>query len=209
MEVSPHYFRYLIALVILLYAPPALMIWLLIHPFASIWRRLGIVPSYLFLIIGMISLDWCIWQARTWLMGVEYGSAPGLFGLSILFICAAGFVRRQRKRHLDWSMVIGLPELSASNRSRVLVTEGIYSQTRNPRYLEAILFFSAWLFLRIIWLFIWPWWLVCQSCMWSFSWKSVSLPKPSEAHMWLIVGRCLDTFQSSFTNAERGQPAAL
>jgi hypothetical protein len=140
MEVSLDCFRYIIALVILLCAPPALLIWLLIHPFVSMWRRLGMVRSYLFLISLMILLGWCIWQSRTWLMRFEYGLHFGLFGLSVLFICAAGFFRVRRMRCLGWPVVIGLPELSASNHSRVLVTQGIYSKVRNPRYLETILF---------------------------------------------------------------------
>ena len=143
MEISLNGFRYGIALVTLLCAPPALLIWLLIHPFVSTWRRLGILPSYLFFLSLMILLGWNIWQWRTWLMRIEYGSHSGLFGLSILFTCAAGFLGEKRKMHLNWSAVIGFPELSASNHSRVLVTEGIYSRVRNPRYLETILFFCG------------------------------------------------------------------
>ena len=140
MEISLNGFRYGIALVTLLCAPPALLIWLLIHPFVSTWRRLGILPSYLFFLSLMILLGWNIWQWRTWLTRIEYGSHLRLFGLSILFICAAGFLGGKRKRHLDWLAVIGFSELSASKHSRVLVTEGIYSRVRNPRYLEMILF---------------------------------------------------------------------
>ena len=141
MEINLDTFRYVIALIMLLWAPPALLIWLLIHPFVSLWRRLGIVPSYLFFISLMISLGWGIWQLRTWLMRIEYGSHVPLFGLATLFVCAATALGSTRKRHLDWSAVIGVPELSASTRSRALVTEGIYSRLRNPRYLETILFF--------------------------------------------------------------------
>lgn len=141
MEASLNYFRYVIALVTLLYAPPVLLIWLLIHPFVSMWRHLGVVLSYLFFISLMILLGWYIWQARDWLTRVEYGSHFGLFGLSFIFICAAGFLKVKRKSLLHWSVVIGLPELSASNHSRALVTQGIYSKVRNPRYLETILFF--------------------------------------------------------------------
>ena len=141
MEISLDYFRYAIALVILLCAPPALLIWLLIHPFISIWRRLGIVVSYLFFIGLMILFDLYIWQLRTWLTRIDYGPNIWLFNLSILLVCAAGIIRGNRMKGLDWTALIGLPELSPSNHSRTLVTVGIYSKVRNPRYLETILFF--------------------------------------------------------------------
>ena len=140
-QVTLDYFRYVIALVILLCAPPTLLIWLLIHPFISTWRRLGTIRSYGCFMGLMIFIAWSIWQSRTWLMCIEYGSNVLLLGLSILFICAAVFVGAHRKKRLEWSVVIGLPELSASHSSRRLVTDGIYSKTRNPRYLETILFF--------------------------------------------------------------------
>jgi hypothetical protein len=140
MQVTLDYFRYVIALVILLCAPPTLLIWLLIHPFISTWRRLGTIPSYGCFMCLMIFIAWSIWQWRRWLTGIEYGSNVGLWGLAILFICAAVFVGAHRKKHLEWTVVIGLPELAASHSSRTLVTDGIYSKTRNPRYLETILF---------------------------------------------------------------------
>lgn len=141
MEISLDYLRYVVAVSILLCAPPALLIWLLIHPFVSIWRRLGMVVSYLLFAGLMILIDWRIWQSRTWLMRFDYGSNIWLFSLSILFVCAAGFIRGKRVKSFGWTALIGLPELSASNHSRMLVTAGIYSKVRNPRYLETILFF--------------------------------------------------------------------
>ena len=141
MEISLDTFRYVIALLMLLCAPPALLIWFLIHPFVSVWRRLGVVPSYLFFIGLMILLGWGIWQSRAWLMRIEYGSHLGLFGLALLFVGVATALGFTRKRRLDWLAVIGVPELSASTRPRALVTDGIYSRVRNPRYLETILFF--------------------------------------------------------------------
>lgn len=146
MEISIHFFRYGIALLILLCAPPSLLIWLLIHPFASLWRRLGIVRSYIFFLSLMIVLSGSIWQWRTRLLQIEYDMRAWLLVLSILLIGMACFLGIQRKRHFGWPMVIGFPELSGSDRSGVLVTEGIYSRVRNPRYIETVLAFLGFAF---------------------------------------------------------------
>ena len=47
-------------------------------------------------------------------------------------------IARARRRFLTQRILVGVPEISNSDRGR-LITDGIYGRVRNPRYLEFIL----------------------------------------------------------------------
>jgi protein-S-isoprenylcysteine O-methyltransferase Ste14 len=150
--------RHLIALLILLVTPPALLIWLLIHPFARFWRRLGVMYSCFCFLCLMTLLGWGIWQGKNCLLHVEYGAHPLLMFLSGICLFTAILIACKRERQLPFLTVIGLPEISASEQPRVLVTQGIYARVRHPRYWEAILFvfgcalFANYLSVYLAWL---------------------------------------------------------
>ncbi|MCP4899328.1 MAG: isoprenylcysteine carboxylmethyltransferase family protein, partial [bacterium] len=44
----------------------------------------------------------------------------------------------KRRRHLTTRILAGIPELSRSGEPGVLLTEGIYSRIRHPRYVEVM-----------------------------------------------------------------------
>lgn len=107
------------------------------------WRRMGIVWSYLCFLSLMALLSWTIWQWRDGLLRIEFGIYPELIALSVLNMGLAIYIAAQRKKQFTVGAVIGIPELSSPNQPRVLVTEGIYSKVRNPRYLETLLWISG------------------------------------------------------------------
>ncbi len=150
--------RYIVAVSVLLYAPPALLIWILIHMFIHFWRRIGIVWSYLCFSVIMLLLGWGMWLAKDLVLGAEYGTQPLLIALSLVCVSVSVWIASRRRRHLDFRTMIGLPELMKEGRQRVLLTSRAYGWVRNPRYLETTLFvlagalFANYLVLYIAWL---------------------------------------------------------
>jgi protein-S-isoprenylcysteine O-methyltransferase Ste14 len=130
--------RYFTALAILLFASPNLLIWLVIHPFAGLWRRIGILRSYGCFACLIALYAWSVWLLRSWLLAVEFGTHGLLVLLSGLSLFVAANIAQKRKQKMAFFDLIGLPELR-NGRPRVLVTDGIYARIRNPRYLETIL----------------------------------------------------------------------
>jgi protein-S-isoprenylcysteine O-methyltransferase Ste14 len=150
--------RHWVALLVLLVTPPALLVWLLIHPFVRFWRRLGVLYSY-FCFLGLTTLlGGGIWQMKHWLLHVEYGLQPLLMFLSGICFFTGACIACRRERQLPFLAVMGLPEISAAEQPRVLVTQGIYARVRHPRYWEAILFvlgcalFANYLSVYLAWL---------------------------------------------------------
>lgn len=132
--------RYMVALAVLLFAPPGLLIWLFIHPFARFWRRIGVRWAYLCFASLMLVFGLGIWQVRGWLLGIEFGAQIAFIVLAFIFICISVWMALNRQKQLAFTTVIGLPEVSNPGSSRVLVTSGVYARVRNPRYLETLLF---------------------------------------------------------------------
>jgi len=128
--------RYYVALISVVAFPPPVLAWLLIHPLADILRRIGLLGTYMsifgFYALGMFS----IWLARDHILTIDFGfSAPlSVFAIVLLFLSI--YMRVSWRRVLRPSSILGLPELSGRHESDDLVTKGIYSHLRHPRYVE-------------------------------------------------------------------------
>ncbi len=134
--------RYVLALALIAALPPALLFWLIIHPFAPLWRRLGPAWTYLIVIPPLLALAFWITIFRERLLLVNYGfqwwtTLPG-----VLLFAAATLIWYRHRKQLTFRVLIGLPELSGE--SGELLTEGIYARIRHPRYLEVALGVTAW-----------------------------------------------------------------
>jgi len=128
--------RYYVALVSVVAFPPPVLAWLLIHPFAHVLRRIGLVGTYI-LILGFYAIGmFLIWSARDPIMAVDFGFSTTLSVLAIVLFCVSIYIRVLWRRVLRPSTILGLPEFSQSNQPDILVTKGIYSYIRHPRYLE-------------------------------------------------------------------------
>jgi protein-S-isoprenylcysteine O-methyltransferase Ste14 len=134
--------RYIIAVLMLVFTPPAIGSWYLIHPFAGFWRRLGVVATYSILYSLLLSACLLLWEFRKPLLGTDLGFQPLLLVLAAPAAVAGVIVARRRRMHLGDRIRTGVPEVSSKDSGR-LVTEGIYAHTRNPRYIEMLLFCLA------------------------------------------------------------------
>ena len=68
---------YYIALFTVVSVPPGIFLWFLIHPFASFWRRLGAVATYLVVIPVLVSFGAVIYYFRKPLLRIHF--EPNVF----------------------------------------------------------------------------------------------------------------------------------
>jgi protein-S-isoprenylcysteine O-methyltransferase Ste14 len=134
--------RYFIAVLMLICVPPAILLWYAIHPFAREWRRIGAAGTYLVLSVPVFGIGWLAWHWRDALLGTDFGTQPLLFGITVAASVGGALIARARRRHLTQRILMGVPELSRSDKGRLL-TDGIYARVRNPRYLEFMSFILA------------------------------------------------------------------
>jgi protein-S-isoprenylcysteine O-methyltransferase Ste14 len=140
-------FAYWLALLTVVMVPPFMVIWFAVHPFTGFWQRMGPARTYASLTLPVFLLMWLLYTLRGPLMRVHYGvnwllviPALQIFAVSMLI----GFLRM---RHLKPSIMLGLPQIRGERETGKLLTEGIYSLIRHPRYVE------VWLALLAIALF--------------------------------------------------------
>jgi protein-S-isoprenylcysteine O-methyltransferase Ste14 len=131
--------RYFVAFLVLASYPPAIMLWVVIHPFASFWRRLGPVWTYVVLGVPAAGYVAVAWMARGFLLGTDLGTSAITLVLAAVFFVAGALLGRAWRKHLTFAMLSGVPELSRQRYPGKLLTEGIYGQVRHPRYVEVVL----------------------------------------------------------------------
>jgi len=133
-----HVIRYYAAILILLGVPAGLLMWLVIHPFAKTLRQLSLGWAYLIVAVPLILLAGTMLWLRDMILATDYGTNYLLIALSLVpFVLATAIYVRYRK-YLTLQIQAGVPELRGS-RTGVLITQGIYSRIRHPRYVESIL----------------------------------------------------------------------
>lgn len=130
--------RWFVAVIMVAMLPPAIGAWYIIHPFARFWRRLGTVASFSIIYSLLIAGAAVLWHFSPVLVGRDLGFQPLLIVLAVPAVVAGGSIARLRRRHLNQRILVGVPEISTTDKG-CLLTEGIYARTRNPRYLEFLL----------------------------------------------------------------------
>ncbi len=130
--------RYAFALVAVVGFPPAVLFWLLVHPFARAWHRLRptLVLAILYALFLLAML--VIFLAREPLLAVEFGTRWPLVALGTTCLGVAVVVFRAVRRQLPVRVQMGIPELDPRAEQRLL-TEGVYARIRHPRYVETLL----------------------------------------------------------------------
>ena len=135
--------RYVIALFLVITLPPLFLYWLLVHPFVNFWRGKGIGPAYTVIlgviVAGMIGL----FSLRHFLLGIDYGTSYLFAALGVALLAVAGWLRLKLQKHLDLRTLLGLPEIAPDRFPRTLITEGIYSRLRHPRYVQLLIALSG------------------------------------------------------------------
>jgi len=135
--------RYIIAILVIASFPPSLLLWLAIHPFAAFWRRLGPVWTYVILGLPVAGYIAGVWLFRKTLLVLDLGTNLFTMILAGIALGAAALLKRSVVKQLKFAGLAGIPELSKEKYPGKLLTEGIYSRVRNPRYIEALLWVMA------------------------------------------------------------------
>lgn len=154
--------RHALAILVLLTYPPAVLLWLGIHPWARQWRQLGMTATYLILGLPALALVFGLFALRETLLGRDLGGSWPLVVLAGGCLAVAASIARQRLRHLSFSILAGQPELSRAASPGRLLTEGIYARIRHPRYVEVTLWvlgyalFANYLGIYLLWLISLP-----------------------------------------------------
>ena len=135
--------RYILAILVIASFPPSLLLWLAIHPFAAFWRQLGAVWTYVILGLPAVGYMVGVWLFRKTLLVLDLGTNVFTMILAGIVFGTAVLLKRSVVKQLRFARLAGIPELSKEKYPGKLLTEGIYSRVRNPRYIEALLWVMA------------------------------------------------------------------
>lgn len=138
--------RYVIGVLLLMALPPGVFLWFVIHPLARYWRRFGAIWTYVVLSPMVVGWMCFAFVTRNSLLGRDLGTHFWLLAPAAFSLLGGIVIARKRRRHLTNKVVAGLPELSPDTHERKLITSGIYSRIRHPRYVELLLGTSAYAF---------------------------------------------------------------
>ena len=133
--------RYYIALVMLVTLPPTLLPWFFIHPYVRFWRRLGpaLTHSVGLAVMGLAGFG--LFLVRRSLLAWDWGTNYFLVALGVLLEVTSIWLWVMLHRQLSFKTLVGLPELAPGKYPAALITAGIYSRIRHPRYVQIILYF--------------------------------------------------------------------
>ena len=130
--------RYVLAVLSVITLPPGLLFWFVIHPWASRWRKLGPVRTYLIVLPVVVAFGVLLFRLRARLMGADLGMNWGLIAIGAVLYGLSTWIAFQHSKHLSIATMIGIPELSSTAQLKGrLLQEGIYRMVRHPRYLSA------------------------------------------------------------------------
>jgi protein-S-isoprenylcysteine O-methyltransferase Ste14 len=133
-----------LALVMVVSLPPALLLWLVIHPFVGFWRRVGPVGTYAF-VLALLGLGICgMVRIREPLLAVDFGTRWPLVALGVLLLVLSSWLRLRIQRHFPTRVLAGLPELAPDRYPQDLVREGPFAVVRHPRYLQFLIALLGW-----------------------------------------------------------------
>ena len=149
--------RYVVAVLVWVALPPAIVYWLVVHPFVGFWRRLGKGPTFVALAIMFVATGFGLVLVRDWVLVREFGTHWGLWVAALVSYVTSVAIEIQCRKHLKFKTLAGVPEIERDQASRKLLDQGIYGRVRHPRYVSvtfgmlAMAFFANYL---TIWLLI-------------------------------------------------------
>jgi protein-S-isoprenylcysteine O-methyltransferase Ste14 len=131
--------RYFLALILLISLPALFLYWLLVHPLINLWRAKGIGITYS-VILAIIALAMiALFSIRHYLLTVDFGTSYPLVALGIVCLLLSAKLRLTLQKHMTVQFLLGLPEIAPDRHPRTLVTEGLYSRVRHPRYIQFLI----------------------------------------------------------------------
>lgn len=136
--------RYIVAVLLWISLPPAILWWFVVHPFAGFWRRQGPTRTYGVLAVGFLLTAAALYRVRGFGLATDYGTNWILVAIALPLFAVAIVLGIQRKKVLTFRVLAGLPEVQSDPGDVKLLTEGIFSVIRHPRYVEAMLGCVSW-----------------------------------------------------------------
>lgn len=130
--------RRVIGILLVVAVPPAILFWLLIHPLAAFWRRLGAAVTYSLAGIAYAVAAFLLYGLRETLLGRNLGTRWPLLACGGALYALTVWIDVLRRRHLSPTALLGAPELSQRAYPGRLLRDGIYRVVRHPRYLSVI-----------------------------------------------------------------------
>ena len=131
--------RLFLGVILVVSLPPAVLFWLLIHPFARFWRGLGPRPTYIISGVLFILLGIALFRLRATIMGHDLGTNWALFLAGCILYLISARISVLTRRQLDNRTFAGVPEISPEESKGTLLKEGIYGAVRHPRYLAVMI----------------------------------------------------------------------
>ncbi|MCG6955044.1 MAG: hypothetical protein LJF04_03555 [Gemmatimonadetes bacterium] len=130
--------RYWFAVILVVWLPPAVVWWYIVHPFIGFWRRFGARRALWANVVIALAMAGGLWVLRRPLVGRDLGPHWALAVLGIALVALAIVMGSFRRRQLPTKILSGLPELQEDGKGGRLLTEGMYARVRHPRYLEVV-----------------------------------------------------------------------
>ena len=139
-----HQFRYGIALFLVVFGPASVIFWVVVHPLAGFWRRIGYQWGYVAGFALSTAAALACYRTRGWIAATDLGPYMFTTGPGIALLVAAVVLRRNLRRQLRGSILFGLPELAPDRYPGRLLTTGIYAHVRHPRYAQIVVAVLGW-----------------------------------------------------------------
>lgn len=136
--------RYVLAVLLVIGIPPAVVWWFIVHPFVGFWRRVGAKWTFTFLAVFYFASIFGLYVVKDALVGTDYGTSWWLVAIAVPVFVVAAVIGFHRKKHLKFRTLAGVPEVVPDGEGPGLLREGIYSRIRHPRYVEFTLGGIAW-----------------------------------------------------------------
>jgi protein-S-isoprenylcysteine O-methyltransferase Ste14 len=139
-----HQLRYGIAVFLVVFAPASIIFWVVVHPFARFWRRVGYWWGYAAGFALSVTIAVACYRTRGWIARTDLGSYMFTTGPGLLLLLVAGTFRRHLQKQLHNRVLFGLPELAPRQYPGQLLTEGVYAHVRHPRYAQIVVAVLGW-----------------------------------------------------------------
>lgn len=135
--------RYVLALFLVMAAPAVVLFWFSIHPLIGFWRKAGVALAYAVHLLMMGLVGAVVFYHQDAILTVDFGTNPVLIALALPLYACGFWLSAQRKGPFRKKVLVGLSELSPVKHSTPLITTGIYSRIRHPRYAELLILLLA------------------------------------------------------------------
>jgi len=133
---------YYLALIALITVPATLVAWLLLHPFVSFWRHIGTAKTLVVITAATVLAALVMYLVREPLLGLRFGVRWPLACVSAVLLALSSYLNALVYRQVPKFMAFGLAEISCADSGH-LVTEGVYSRLRHPRFVAMALAVAA------------------------------------------------------------------